>query len=625
MQRPRRTTEYETPSGKPLQSRTSRLQQPIRRPSIRRDGSLPRSSSAEPLNSLFPGTGNHLNVPSTSTKRHRSSSVSNARTPQRTPTHITPSKGAQFTGEKQRAAINDKRWIQEQIVRITEFLKGVDCGINTEFLNRGGLKTMSMKQFIGLVDYFLKFIAGNKFKVGSNHVESISKILNQIDYPYTVNKSWLKTPTAPHAFGNVVMLFSFFMDFIPPADNIEVFKKDYLIASEEFPDKDFAIKLSDMAEEGFSLWNNQKNEEFEKLQKIAVDELICKKISIPSSDAVDEAIKRLNIELDEISAKAEVIETEDEYFRLDKEVKTNQRRIEKLQKLMQENQKIIDKLEYQINGKQELIEKLRLSVEEIRSVISTQKMSIEERNKLIEEVGQKQYQLQTKQKAVCDLQEKDNQLQIQLARQIKLLTEKLAQFNSYIREIMADLKNLSFINLKVDIESLCLHQNSELETQIQRVEEFLKKLKLHLTNQMADLSEQIENYEKQIKLISYEISNWIEPNSKEKMQTIKKIQKEVDELDREIIATTNFTTNRIAELDHRVKQSEEALNSLRNSIEHNRQEILKTQEENEAMMKLVTERFEEYFKTKDALLKQFQEALQQCQKKCTEAKVLLKK
>ncbi|XP_055843877.1 synaptonemal complex protein 1 [Episyrphus balteatus] len=617
MQRPRRTTEYETPSEKARQSRPSRLQQPMRRPSIR-DGSLTRSSSAEPLNSQIPATNNHLAIP-TSTKRQRSNSVTSARTPQRTPTHITPSKGSQFTGEQQRAAINDKRWIQEQVTRITDYLKTVDCGINTEFLSRGGLKTMSMKQFIGLVDYFLKFIAGNKFKVGSNHVESILKILNQIDYPYTVNKSWLKTPTAPHAFGNAVMLFSFFMEFIPPPDNIELFKKNHLIVSEEFPDMDFAFKLSNMAEEGFSLWNNQKNEEFEKLQKFAVDELICKKTSIPSSDAMDDEVNRLNDELDAISAKTSDIQDEEEYFRLDKEVKTNQRKIEKVRSLMQENQKRIDKLKSQVNCQREMNEKLTLRVEELLNIVNNQEVSVEERNQLIEEVGQMQHVVRTKKQAVCDLQELDNQSQVQLSRMIKQLTEKIAHFNSYIRQIMIDFKDLD-----VDIESLCLHQNSELETKIQQVHGFLKKLQRHISNRIEDLTKNIDAFEKQIKLISYEISNWIEPKSKENMQIIKEKQIKLDDLDREIIGVKNFTTNRLNELHQKYKESEIVLNSLKDSIEKKREEIPKTTEENKAMMKLVEERFDEYFTNKDALLNQFHEACQRLKKKIAEAEVIMK-
>lgn len=618
MQRPRRTTEYETPSEKARPSRQSRLQQPIRRPSIR--GSLTRSSSCEPLNSLAPGPSIHLTVPG-STKRQRSSSVSNARTPQRTPNHTTPSKmSQQFTGEKQRAVINDKRWIQEQVVRITEYLKNVECGINTDFLHRGGLKTMSMKQFIGLVDYFLKFIAGNKFKVGSNHVESITKILNQIDYPYTVNKSWLKTPTAPHAFGNAVMLFSFFMEFIPPPDNEEVFKKGHLLASEEFPDTEFALKLYNMAEEGFSLWNNQKNDEFEKLQKLTLDELICKKISLPSADVVDEEIKNLNAELDVISrSRTSVSQEEDEYFRLDKEVKTNQREIEKVRKQMSENEKQIDHLRTQENRLHELIEKLKLDVEDILNIVNTQRTSVEERNKLIEEVSQMQYVLQTKKQAVCDLQEQDNLSQIQLSRQIKQLTEKIAQFNSYIRHVMNDFKDLD-----VDIESLCLHQNIELENKIHSVTGFLKKLQRHISKRIEDLSKGINDFEKQIKLITYEISNWMEPKSKEITQLINERQNQVADLDREIIAVKNYTTNCLNDLQQKINQSEVLLKSLKDSVEKNREEIPKTTEENEAMMKYVSESFEEYFSTKDALLKEFHEALQKLKKQCIEVEATMK-
>jgi hypothetical protein len=97
---------------------------------------------------------------------------------------------------------------------------------------------MSTKQFVVVIIHFIKLIAGNRCHIAAeNYVDSVSAALADLEYPYTVNKSWLKTPNAPHSYNQLVVLFSWLLGFVQEENFIEEFESaNNMVVGDSFPD-----------------------------------------------------------------------------------------------------------------------------------------------------------------------------------------------------------------------------------------------------------------------------------------------------------------------------------------------------------------------------------------------------
>ncbi|XP_030383143.1 kinetochore and Eb1-associated basic protein [Scaptodrosophila lebanonensis] len=110
----------------------------------------------------------------------------------------------------------DTQWIQDTTERIEAYLK--QLGIR-QTLFHGSLRQMSTKQFVAVVNHFLRCAGCTQIALDKgNHIESLLVALRQLRYPHKVNRSWLLTPTVTHCFGYVLMMLDFLMDFAPPPE-----------------------------------------------------------------------------------------------------------------------------------------------------------------------------------------------------------------------------------------------------------------------------------------------------------------------------------------------------------------------------------------------------------------------
>lgn len=129
----------------------------------------------------------------------RSSSITNLRTPRRTqamrsPGNRTPSIIG-LTSNSEQA----RRQATENTQKVMEMIQ-----LNRPFFNRlnignGGLKTMTLNQFVEIMSFFMVKIAGKNLLSKScpnNHENVIMTFIQTLKYPYVVNKSCFKTPSA---------------------------------------------------------------------------------------------------------------------------------------------------------------------------------------------------------------------------------------------------------------------------------------------------------------------------------------------------------------------------------------------------------------------------------------------
>lgn len=127
----------------------------------------------------------------------RSVSSANLRTPRhasRSPGARTPSAVTSMTSnseQNRRMAVENTAKVMELIQSFRSFFKSLNLG-------NGGLKAMTLNQFIDIISILMVKIGGKPTisKIRSNHEEVIINFLENVKYPYVVNKSCLKTPNS---------------------------------------------------------------------------------------------------------------------------------------------------------------------------------------------------------------------------------------------------------------------------------------------------------------------------------------------------------------------------------------------------------------------------------------------
>lgn len=227
-------------------------------------------------------------------------------TPMQTPMGArTRPSNLMMTSEKKSAPpTEDKKWLQGCITRVTDQVKTIrDLG--NDFVAKGGLKSMSSKDFVVIINHIGKQI-NPKANFNSNYSDELHKFLMQIEYPYSVNKSWFKTPNAPHSFNHIVIMLDYLLDYLPWDEN-DGFVHDYdtverTIKGSNFPSIEFTHHFRQKVMEGYQLWNNEKNVEFGKLQQELKDDLTKATTNgeFKNQHELERDIERLEMEIAEI-------------------------------------------------------------------------------------------------------------------------------------------------------------------------------------------------------------------------------------------------------------------------------------------------------------------------------------
>lgn len=95
----------------------------------------------------------------------------------------------------------------ENILKLQEILQRDEAFYADLNLKNGCLKSMTVNQFYMIMRRFVRLICGKDletFMTGGDPINGILNFMVQVEYPFAVNKSMLKTPNAPHTFDQIV-------------------------------------------------------------------------------------------------------------------------------------------------------------------------------------------------------------------------------------------------------------------------------------------------------------------------------------------------------------------------------------------------------------------------------------
>lgn len=381
----------------------------------------------------------------------------NFTTPIKTPAKFLPS-----TNEKAtlRPATDIKKWSIEESTRITEYLRRVQADVGKDFFNRtDGIRSMSTKDLVSILNFFLASV-GNRLEIKSakDYVEETIKSMDKLKYPYSLTKSSLKTPTAPHSFPNIVQLLSWLKNLHMHQFDQEGWEDELLVFQENiYPNLESQKYIQSVSTESFKIWNSNQGEEedqFGDIEDKAIGKIIYEKTGISTiskflqineqnwkkCESLQKDIANIQIP-DDQQEKLLTLETKSENYQ--KEINVLEMNRKCIEVEISEMRSEIDRLQIQDKD-------LLQSIEKLKNAINGQKATVQERDEQVNKILYLEAKVNAAKNTIKEIQENgsnDNVMETRLLSKIPILIGNLKNFMSRVEDMT---KSSVFKNIYLD-------------------------------------------------------------------------------------------------------------------------------------------------------------------------------
>ena len=404
---------------------------------------------------------------------------------------ITPSRTPNRSSSKDRntmmpmaAPVDDKMFVHAQTQEVMNKLAE-----NDEFseLLQKGLKSMTHKQFIMILQHLLKPIVGNIVLDGSNYVEYMHNFLIMMEYPYSINKSLLKTPSAPHSINGVIILLAWLTEFTLKESEDEPLIQ--YCATDDLDTPPLSKMFMEKAAEAFSLWNSQQEVESEEVLKQIRQTYIEEKMGAGAD--VDTEIDRLKKSISDLKKETKPISLQNQFAEKRNEMKSLRQDCDNYAERASEASAQIKTLKAELKRKQAVKANVSLELSALREKLSRQKMTLKEKNSVLLEISEAKSVLAANKQTALELSEASGRNEIKLS----LLTQKKFQLiemlNNTVYKVASDLEiagwEEEFDPSVFEIKTSSLGDTSGLKTEIQRLDRGFVDLKHKYENAMNSL------------------------------------------------------------------------------------------------------------------------------------------
>ncbi|CAO1362640.1 unnamed protein product [Diamesa serratosioi] len=482
---PRKTSEFVLSSVKKPTTRLSRIAQPLKRSSIHDKA--------------------NNGPPSSAARKSRTGSATPMRTPTRVSTARTPLRSSSndrntmvpMTAEKEKPPMEDKVWFHARHQRILDELVNVD-GISNDFIQKGNLKSMTSKQFIIILGHLLKPVMRNIQLDGTNYVDIVFNVLQQLDYPYTINKSSLKTPNAPHCINNIIVLLGWLSDFKLNEAEMEACVE--YKSSEELTSTEFATMFMEKGAEGFALWNNNQEEEFEEINEQLRQTYIHKNIGTGLD--LDNGIQKLKYDISILEKEKAPLSLLMEHTDLNEESKRLKTRIDKSRNCCKDISGKIDAVRQELESKISIERNVMKELKDLKSKLTNQQITVDQKNTLLMELSQLKSILGNKKQIVIDFNDTTSDNEILLSRLIQKKFTSIDRLNNLVHKLSSDL-NCAGMNSnggkfrpeEYEIQATENGDASALDKQLDQLSDVLKGLASNFTKNNNALRVEITRLE----------------------------------------------------------------------------------------------------------------------------------
>ncbi|XP_058465016.1 uncharacterized protein LOC131438777 [Malaya genurostris] len=604
---PRRTEEFDfAPSSsvkKQPGQRLSRIAQPVRKHSKASLGAhgLNENAGSNPNDRLTALPNSAQNTPATIRKTGPTTRSLNFTPASRTPLKSCENAtGIPSTVERDKAPVENRDWMTAQCERICDYLETIP-DLPQDFVERRNLKAMSTKQFLVIVTHLFRQIGGSRYKLGANFLDDIMKTMNELEYPYTISKSMLKTPNVPHSINNIIVMIGWLVQLAPRVDKkITPLQRD-LHVSDDFPSTEYQEFFFEKAEDGFGLWNLKKEEEFSGIVEELTDKLVAARTNGLTQQQVWQRISELEQKLQEFNDQSIQQTREQSMDGINRTIEEQQQLKKKLQGEVKALQNEANQAEEEYYRHQEEFYALMKKMEQLKKEIEAQQLSAGERDELIGTIAANKNLLTAKRLAVSTLEHTCFEHQIAVSRLIKQkftlisnLNTRLSQFADSLKPMIEysapviDLKTENYTDLLTDLRSI-KSQIATVLSQQSTIYSSLNDRKAQLEQQMSDL---------QIQHIS------LEKSLQESTGRYEQLQKQRDDIVQQLSSVSVENTQASHRKQEECDQKDRKVTELQQQCEQNRRAVEKLTYDKQRLMVENLEKCQEILNEKKRMQKE---------------------
>uniref|UniRef100_A0A182PMH3 Kinetochore protein NDC80 n=1 Tax=Anopheles epiroticus TaxID=199890 RepID=A0A182PMH3_9DIPT len=585
---PRRTQEFEISapqsSVKKPQSRVSRIAHPVRKSKLSgvgqfgengRSRSIERGLNVAPTGppstankkSLNPHSGNITATPQLRTPL-RSASHHTALNSENIPPFTIPS-----TVERERCSAEARQ--------IFDYLAQANVpDLPKEFVERANIKAMSMKQFLIIVAHLLRQIGGSRYKIGTNFIEDIMKAITELQCPFTVNKSMLKTPSAPHSIHQVITMLTWLIQLAAPPVPSTDWAPNYQHAA-DFPSPDYTQFFFQSAIESFHLWNLQREEEFGAQVEAMVDRLVAAKTGGLSQEQVRLRTEEIRLQLKSVTVDRLSGETREQTFdEVQRELMEKQRIEKQLADEVKQLTRHLERQEQEHYQRQDQYYDVESAIRKVKEQLSRQQMTAKQRDELHSVIAHHRNVVAAKRNAITCLDGESSDYQITLSRLIKQKINLISEVNTKLYNFSNAIKpDIEFVPIELSLTCSNYPELQKtllaLEQQLTGVFEQYRELKLHLGQQKLRLEQLVSDEKLRIAPLESKIAKQTE--------RLQKLQQQREAIMRDLIALTDRANDRESH-GQRTKELDQQTEHVRGKLEKNKIAIEKLTHDKQQLM-----------------------------------------
>lgn len=556
-------------------------------------------------------------VPATGSTIRPSYALRVSATPARTPTR-TPLRSASkdrntntvvpMTAEKEKAPVDDKVFLNAKTKRVHEELAKIE---GFDDLIHKGLKTLTIKQFVVILQHFLRPVVQNIQFDGSNYVDVVYNLLQVLEYPYTINKSSLKTPSALHCINSIVVLLGWLAEF-----NIEQ-EIDQIIHYKPIEDMPVEVTkmLMDRSAEAFRLWNNNQEQDFDAMKEQLRRDYIEKRIG--SDVNLDDDLHQLRIDVEQLRKEKRPLSLQKEFNDLTVESQQLKIQIDGNKKTNKELSEKLESFNHELEAKQKSERHAKRELQAARNKITNQKMSVDERKNHLTELSRRKTVLAIKRDTVLELKESGDGTEIQLSNFIQKKFICIDRLNNLIHKLASDL-NMSGMGEKIDpsiyeINATKPSEGELLDQQLIRLRDVLKELNERYSEINGNIRQSIvvlegeknsfQTESDQLTKKLNEVSAKLEMINSDTVMKEQELRTFIDNM--EAVMTPN--NERILQISQESEEIEKKIDKL---TEENNQRLIK----NEAFADRAVAKCQELFEQRKKEVEEYQTNLEQVKK-----------
>lgn len=356
---------------------------------------------------------------------------------------------AVISGSTMKTVDRDRRQNNELSIQIVDKLRSLKY-FGADFLQPIGLKSMSTKQFVHIVGYFMQFVVGNargaRIPAEKLTIEHIQTFLTEIGYPYQV-KSWLKTPNAPHAFVHVLELLQWLCMFLPDDDDEE--QQHRFDAAENLIDTkeccqlcpaEYIAESKQIVQNSFDLWNNERFDECDASKMQLIDRFIAIQMmgQFTTQRQANEAIAATMSETNELLKNRVVCEDDGKLNEHFHRLETLTAECDRLTNESAKRRAERAAVHIELNEQEQLHSSLGSTMRHLRRQISQQSVSREQFERNFAELNQLERLLAVRKNSAHNLQDVCLNYEIQLSRNERNRMKLTTQWNTFVCKLWQD-------------------------------------------------------------------------------------------------------------------------------------------------------------------------------------------